>query len=64
MYSYDQPRINQDNISVPQNPIKNCTLILVMYLSTNGERAYNYTIVKQLILTSNTRATKKKRLSF
>ncbi len=32
--------------------------ILVVCLSTNGERALNYTIVKWLILTTNTQATK------
>ncbi len=31
---------------------------LVVCLSTNGERALNYTIVKWLILTTNTQATK------
>ncbi len=29
---------------------------LVVCLSTNGERALNYTIVKRLILTTNTQA--------
>ncbi len=33
--------------------------LLVMCLSTNGERAQNYTIVKRLILYSNTRYYKK-----
>ncbi len=31
-----------------------------MCLSTNGERALNHTIVKRLILTTNTQATKTK----
>ena len=31
---------------------------LVVCLSTNGERALNHTIVKRLILTTNTQATK------
>ncbi len=33
-------------------------VLLVVCLSTNGERALNYTIVKWLILTTNTQATK------
>ncbi len=32
--------------------------ILVVCLSTNGERALNYTIVKRLILTTNIQTTK------
>ncbi len=33
-------------------------ITLVVCLSTNGERALNHTIVKRLILTTNTQATK------
>ncbi len=33
-------------------------IVLVVCLSTNGERALNHTIVKQLILSTNTQATK------
>ncbi len=33
-------------------------LTLVVCLSTNGERALNHTIVKRLILTTKTQATK------
>ncbi len=38
--------------------------LLVVCLSTNGERASNYTIVKWLILTSNTQATKIKSITY
>ena len=38
--------------------LKKLVLKLVVCLSTNGERALNYTIVKWLILTTNTQATK------
>ena len=36
------------------------TYTLVVCLSTNGQRSLNYTIVKRLILTSYTQATKMK----
>ncbi len=39
-------------------PMVCCYIKLVVCLSTNGERALNHTIVKRLILTTNTQATK------
>ena len=45
-------------LSFTQQVIFHFELILVVCLSTNGERSLNYTIVTRLILTTDTQAAK------
>ncbi len=50
---YEKVKVQNDICTYVQTYIYK----LVVCLSTNGERALNYTIVKRLILTTNTQAT-------